>query len=159
MLVTWRATMLYIILIPNQFKLKQMKKYFLLLIVLCGLTAQAQYNKWAVSAELGNHYVADESALITDAWNHYGADVRYSLSDRFAIGITGGYDNLTLKDFDGYVSETNYTRLNLEATVELFDILNIKSKRFNLLGHGGPGISFIRNDRYNEDVFNRKSVV
>lgn len=130
-------------------------KQILFILTLCiGLVSNAQYNKWALGADFGVHAVGDQSALVTDAFNHYGITARYSLNPTVSVGVSGGYDNLTLMDLDDYVSETNYARINAEGFIDVFDILDLYSNTVTILAHGGPGYSWIRNDRYDDEVFN-----
>ena len=145
-------------------------KQFLLLFMLVSLTASAQYDRWAVGADFGVHAVGDQSALVTDAFNHYGLTARYSINPTVSVGLSGGFDNLTLEDLSGDVTETNYARINAEAFIDIFDILDLQNNTVTLLGHGGPGYSFIRNSGrftpsimpldpekfsgYKDDVFN-----
>lgn len=153
MLAQWRSYMPGFILVPNLI-INKMRNFILLLTLVSFTFASAQYEKIALGVEFGVHAVGDESATVTDMFNHYGVSARYSLSDRFSVGLSGGFDNLTLRNHVGEVVETNYSRINAEGTIELFDMLHLYSKRVTLLGHAGPGISFIRNDVFNENTFN-----
>lgn len=121
-----------------------MKTILSLVMMLCVVAVStAQYNKWAVSAEFGGHVVGDESAQVTNNYNHFGGDVRLNLSERFALGISAGYDNLDLLNFEGSPVNTDYYRANFEGTVEIFDMLHLQSNAVTLLGHGGPGVARI----------------
>jgi outer membrane protein OmpA-like peptidoglycan-associated protein len=116
--------------------------------------AQAQFNRWAVGLETGTHHVGDQSALLTDNFNSFGAEVRYNFNPMTGLGLTGGYSNLTLEDLSGFTSETNYARLNAELFVDIFDLLSLQNNVVTILGHAGPGVSFIRNDRYDDNIAN-----
>jgi len=129
-------------------------KQFLLLFMLVTISVSAQFDRWAIGANTGVHAVGDQSALVTDAFNHFGGDIRYSINPTVSTGISLGFDNLTLENLEGIVSETNYTRLNAEGFIDIFDILDLQNNTFTLLGHGGPGVAFIRTSGYNDDVFN-----
>ena len=107
---------------------------------------QDEYNKWAIGGEFGIHSVSDASAIVTDNFNHYGLDVRYNINTIVAVGLRGGLDNLHLNTVDGDYVNMNYSRINAETSISLFEILRLRHKYINFRLHGGPGISFIDTD-------------
>ena len=149
-----------------------MKKILILVaIIFATITINAQdYNKWAISGEFGNQKVADESALQDDEFYHIGLGVRYNINDIVGVGLTGGYDATTL--FEEVIVNGNsyydqsydlkYSRINLEGYLNTFKAVDLYSKRWTLLLHGGPGISFIKSDGFrqrDEISFNHKETV
>jgi len=111
---------------------------------------QKDYNRWALGAEFGAHSVGDQSAVVTDQFNHYGLSARYSINPIVSLGVTGGFDNLTLQDLAGDVNETNYYRISSELFIDVFDILDLQNNVFTMLAHGGAGYSLIRSDKPND---------
>lgn len=131
-----------------------MKNLLLTLALFTGFLSTAQFDRWSFNAETGLHAVGDQSALVTDAFNHFGATARYNFTPTVGLGLSGGFDNLTLQDLSGYVGETNYARLSTELFVDIFDILSLQNNVFTILGHGGPGISRIEAEgRYTPSVY------
>jgi outer membrane protein OmpA-like peptidoglycan-associated protein len=136
-----------------------MKKVIILALLMIASTlsyGQDEYNKWAVSAETGSHSVSDASALVDDNYNHFGLDLRYNINEIVGVGVRGAFDNLSLVTIEGNSVETDYLRLNAEATVSVFEILKLRHKNINLLFHGGPGASFVdvSDGSYNGKLFN-----
>jgi len=132
------------------------------LFMLVSFSLSAQYDRWAFGAELGVHAVGDQSALVTDAHNHFGLSARYSINPTVSVGLTAGFDNLTLQDLEGVVGETDYGRISAEGFIDVFDVLDLQNNVFTLLFHGGPGMSFIAIDNddwqrflpsYTDEVF------
>ena len=133
-----------------------MKKILILIAVLFAtITINAQdYNRWAINGEFGNQMVADESAVSNNEFNHFGLGVRYNLNELVGIGVTGGYDFTSLQEeyiidgVTGYDSpyDFEYGRVNLEGYLNAFKIVDLYSKRWTILFHGGPGISFIKSN-------------
>lgn len=125
-----------------------MKKLFILLMLSLtfGVSAQS-YNTWSVEGGLGAHWVADQSAVATDHFNHYNLTVRKSFSPLFGLGLYGGHDNLSLRSKEGVYAETDYTRLTLEGVIHVSRALQIDNQVFNLLAHGGVGAARIAEDR------------
>jgi len=128
---------------------------FVLLITTVGF-GQKDFNPWSIGGEFGSHHVADESAELTDIYNHYGLNVRYNFTPTVGVALYGRHDNLTMKNFEGVNVEGDLNRLNVEAVLDVFDLLdlNLLTDKFTLLMHGGPGTTFIRTEGYNDDVFN-----
>lgn len=118
-------------------------------------TTQAQYNRWAVDAEYGNHSVDDESAITVDKSTHFGVGLRYNFNPKVGLGLTAAFDNGTLEDFDGFAVDLDYSRVNLEAYLNVFKILDLHSNYFTIIAHGGPGFSKIESGSdYSENIFN-----
>lgn len=141
-----------------------MKKFIVLitflLFVVC-VNAQTieskevSYNKWAISADFGNHMVADKSSKSESHFGSFGGDVRYNVNPKFGIGITAGTDIVDLTDFLYNTTKLNYVRSNFEVYVNVFNMVDIYSDRFTTLFHGGPGVSFINtNTNYTQTLPN-----
>lgn len=135
-----------------------MKKFLILIaFVLFVFWLNAQntptlYNKWSISAEFGNHLVSDKVTDGTTTFGSFGGDIRYTVNPKFSIGLSGGHDIIGLEDHIDYDIETNpgietydlkYSRMNFEAYVDVFNMVDLYSKRFTTLFHGGPGVSYI----------------
>jgi outer membrane protein OmpA-like peptidoglycan-associated protein len=135
-----------------------MKKVLILALVLFAsvstMFGQDEYSKWAVGAEFGVHSVSDQSAVVTENFNHYGLNVRYNINELVGVGLSGGFDNFQLNSIDDQFVDMNYGRVNAEVTVGLFEILRLRHKNINVLVHGGPGIAFIDSDNHSEKVMN-----
>ena len=155
-----------------------MKKILILIAILfVTITVTAQdYNRWAISGEFGNQMVADESAVSVDQFNHFGLNIRYNLNEIVGLGLTGGYDFTTLQEeytdgvnpaYFGQPYDFEYGRVNLEGYINAFKAVDLYSKRWTLLLHGGPGASFIKTKGNRLDVatendalgFNHKETV
>lgn len=140
-----------------------MKKILILIAILFAtITVTAQdYNRWAISGEFGNQMVADESALSVDQFSHFGLGVRYNLNEIVGVGLTGGYDFTSLQEeytdgvnpaYFGQPYDFEYGRVNLEGYINAFKAVDLHSKRWALLFHGGPGASFIKTKGNRLDV-------
>ena len=133
-----------------------MKKILILIAVLFATTTTInaqEYNRWAISGEFGNQMVADESAVSVDEFKHFGLGIRYNLNEIVGLGLTGGYDFTSLQEeytdginpaYFGQPYDFEYGRVNLEGYINAFKAVDLYSKRWALLLHGGPGASFIK---------------
>ena len=135
-----------------------MKKIIILIALIFSVSVtNAQYNRWAVEVEVGTHQVNSPS-IISESLNdgiHFGVAGRYNFNPKFGLGIVGGFDDLTATGLDGSNLNLNYYRVNVEAYVNIFKILDLYPKSFTMLVHGGPGISWINTDRdYSERIEN-----
>jgi outer membrane protein OmpA-like peptidoglycan-associated protein len=133
----------------------KMKKYILLLsmFLVTTIMVSQEFNKWAFDIEGGIHSVNDESAVDINTKYYVGAGLRYNFNPTFGLGIRAGYDDLDLRSLESIDVNAKVTRLNLDATVNIFRILDLYSENFTILAHGGPGVAFI-NDSYKETVVN-----
>jgi outer membrane protein OmpA-like peptidoglycan-associated protein len=145
-----------------------MKKIILILaLVMLSVTSYGQFGKWSASGEYGIQMVGDKTAVQGDQFAHYGLGLRYNVNEIVGIGLTGGYDKTSLKEeldpiiINGITKRTfgpdynlKYSRVNLEGYVNAFKWLDLYSKRFTVLLHGGPGVSFIKGDGYKQTVGN-----
>jgi outer membrane protein OmpA-like peptidoglycan-associated protein len=137
-----------------------MKKLILIMMVLFvsiySYGQEKAYSNWSADLELGNSTVNDESAKSYDTYNalsHVGVGIRYNFNPKFGLGLRGGYDNLDLVAFNGDNVELQYKRINIDANVDLFKMLDLYSDWFTLQVHGGPGVGFIKtNNSYRETV-------
>jgi OOP family OmpA-OmpF porin len=137
-----------------------MKKIILILaLLMLTVTSYGQFSKWSVSGEYGNQMIGDKTAIQGDQFNHFGLGLRYNVSEIVGVGLTGGYDNTTL--FEEYKDATygpeydfEYGRVNLEGYINTFKWLDVYSKRFTVLLHAGPGVSFMNGDDYKQTVLN-----
>ena len=116
------------------------------------LTAQTDYNKWSLGANIGIHDGMSPAAARTRAFqlHHFGGELRYMLNNR--VGLMGdvGYEFF---DFYDKSYNTNYLRFSLQGVVNVGDILRFStfSKRFGLLAHGGFGFSTMWQKSANRD--------
>lgn len=136
-----------------------MKHIFIALFSLFCLTTTAQeFNRWAVEGDFGITSIGDESAEMRDNYNHFGLGIRYNINPKFGLGLNYGKDNLALIDFDGNNVNTDYNRYNLEAFVDVFDILDLQNNFITFLAHGGGGLSTIDaiETDYYQSVFNMR---
>lgn len=140
-----------------------MKKIVILLALIMlsvSTYGQADYNKWAVEAELGVSSISDKSALsleqIDNPIAHLGVLGRYNFNPKFGLGVVLGYNNMDITDFyQTQIINFKYTRVDVEGFINIFKILDLYPKNFTMLLHGGPGVGFINTDNnYDETVFN-----
>jgi len=134
-----------------------MKKIVILIILIFSVSVtNAQYNKWAVEAEVGTHQVNSPS-IVSEGFGdgvHFGVAGRYNFNPKIGLGLVGGFDNLIASTINGERFDLEYYRLNVEAYVNIFKILDLNPKRFTMLLHGGPGLSWIESDIVNDRVGN-----
>lgn len=115
---------------------------FILTIATFSVSAQSDYNKWSLGANLGIHDGMAPSVGTTRAFqiHHFGGEVRYMINNR--VGVMGdvGYEFF---DFYNKGYNTNYVRVSLQGVVNAGDLLRFHtfSKRLGLLVHGGFGFS------------------
>lgn len=133
----------------------------LLLVIfsfVCLSTTAQEFNRWALEGDFGLHAIGDESADLRDQYNHFGVGLRYNINPKFGLGVSYGKDNLSLVNFDGAFVNTEYNRYNLEAFVDIFDVLDLQNNFITFLGHGGGGISTIDAEEsdYYQSVFNMR---
>ena len=154
-----------------------MKKIILILaLVMLSITTYGQdFNRWAISGEIGNQLVADKTAVSVDNFIHFGIGARYNVNELVGFGVTAGFDSTSLFEeiftddgaFFGPEYNFDYARINAEAYVNAFKVVDLYSKRWTVLFHGGPGISRISTKgdrlddlesltsfRHNETLFN-----
>jgi outer membrane protein OmpA-like peptidoglycan-associated protein len=111
------------------------------------------FKQWAFDVEGGLHSINDESAVNTNSKYYLGAGIRYNFNPTFGLGVRAGYNDLNLRSLEGVYVDSKYLRFNLDATVNLFRILDLYSPNVAILAHGGPGIGLI-SDNYDETVLN-----
>ena len=133
-----------------------MKKFLFLTVILIALVGNAQeFNKWAVNVEAGIHSINDESAVDLNTKYHLGAGVRYNITPTFGLSASFGVDNIDLVSLEGLKGKTEIYNGNLEATINVFRLLDLYSPKWTILAHGGVGISVLSglND---ETLFNSR---
>ena len=132
-----------------------MKKYILLLsmFLVTTIMLSQDFNKWAFDIEGGIHSVNDESSVSIDSKYYLGAGVRYSVNPTFGLGLRVGWNDLNLRSLEDQITNSRFTRVNLDAQVNLFRVLDLYSSWFTLYGHGGPGVAFLQGDT-KETLFN-----
>jgi outer membrane protein OmpA-like peptidoglycan-associated protein len=132
-----------------------MKKIFLILaLIMLSITTYGQekdYNDWAVSVEYGNQMIGDKTAVTVDNFHHLGAGVRYNINEIVGVGLTGAYDFTSLVEElptgeYGTPYDFEYTRFNVEGYINAFKVVDLYSKNWTVLFHGGPGVGFIKGD-------------
>lgn len=144
-----------------------MKKIILILaLVMLSITTYGQeveYNRWAISGEYGNQMIGDKTAVTVDNFSHFGLGVRYNVNDIVGVALTGGYDFTKLvEELEngeyGTPYDLEYGRVNFEGYVNAFKVVDLYSKHWTVLLHGGPGVGFIKGDSP-EFGINRETVV
>ena len=111
------------------------------------------YNRWSISADYGMNMVSSKLSNSTGGFGSFGGDIRYNVNPKLGIGLTGGTDIIDLSTMNidpklkpYYDSKLNYARIDLEAYINVFNMVDVYSKRFTTLFHGGPGVSFINSN-------------
>lgn len=137
-----------------------MKKYLIIAIAFLStsLAVGQGFNRWAIEGDFGAHAIGDESADLVDNYNHFGGVIRYNINPKFGLGLTYGKDNLSMVSNEGWRTNTEYNRYDLEAFVDIFDVLDLQNNFITILGHGGGGISTIdaHESNYYQSVFNMR---
>jgi len=104
-------------------------------------TEEKPFKSWAIEGELGAHSLIDASAY-SDKFVHAGLLIRKNFNRTFGLGIRAGFDAMGLTSNTDIDSQLNYISLNLDAIVDVFDVVGLYSDWFTILAHGGPGVSF-----------------
>lgn len=103
------------------------------------------FKTWSAEVDLGVHSLVSANATAT-APMHLGLLVRKNFNRTFGVGLRVGVDPMvTTGKRTGIEQEFTFTTLNLEAIVDVFDVVDLHSGRFTILAHGGPGVSFAKN--------------
>ena len=137
-----------------------MKKVLILLAMfLVSVSGYSQeFNKWSIDIEGGIHSVNDESAVNINNEYHFGAGARFNFNPTFGLGISLGHDELDLKSLENVSVNTKVQTASVEGTVNMFRILNLYSKNWNILAHGGVGASFIDGSyKYDETLLSTRA--
>ena len=138
---------------------------FILVVSICsfGQDSTASYKKWAIEGEIGFHDANDETSLMNNNLLYLGAGVRYNFNPNFALGVTGGFNDLSLNDFNYVDVNTKLFNVNVEAYANLSNWLKLPVRKnkpyrsFILLAHAGPGVSYFKvDDDYDEIMFNAR---
>lgn len=122
----------------------------------CFLTtwASAQtYNKWSVSAGIGNHFGLQPATAKTRAYNIQSTQIggRYMFNPYIGIMLTAGYDFL---DFDGMGgANSNLIRTDLQGVINIGALCNFSAKtsKFGLIYHSGFGGTHLWSKAYHRD--------
>ena len=136
-----------------------MKKHILLLsmFLMTTIMFSQEFKKWAFDIEGGIHSINDESAVDANTAYYLGAGLRYNFNPTFGLGARVGYNDMELISIEGINASTSILRINTDASVNLFRVLNLYSPWFTMLAHGGPGVAFISGDNnYEETVLNNQ---
>lgn len=133
-----------------------MKKIILIVaLLMLSVTSYGQFGKWSASGEYGMQMVGDKTAVSVDNFDHFGLGLRYNISEIIGVGLTSGYDKTILSEDNGLTEyDFKYLRFNAEGYINTFKWVDVYSKRFTVLLHGGPGISFLNGDGYKQTVLN-----
>ncbi len=138
-----------------------MKKKILLLAVTAlftvgafaqeGAKEKADYNKWSIEGGLGVNkaYNAYSSGYSTNDINFFGAElgVRHMLNEYFGLKLNLAYDRFVEGDNSPEFTTGMYN-LSFQGVANLGRMMKFQSwtNTFNLLGHGGVGISSLEYD-------------
>lgn len=136
-----------------EIKQKIMKKIILGALIFCSTMAtQAQiqeYNKWSLDLGAGAHEVINplSTGYKTGALalGQANLGVRYMFNEKFGLRLALGYNEFKEAD-NSLPFRANYYRTTLEGVVNAGSLLNFSkfTSRFNLLFHGGVGLSNLR---------------
>jgi OOP family OmpA-OmpF porin len=141
-------------------KHKIMKKLFLTLVLVGGLTSvnaqtetekstETGYNKWSIEANAG---INKATGLFTDGYFpgtgapfnvDFGA--RYMFNSKFGLKTDFGF--YSFKEFRRSLPfKTEYRRANIQAVLNLARVMNFEqfTKHFNILFHTGIGYGIVR---------------
>ncbi len=128
-----------------------MKKVIFGALLICfTINANAQeYNKWSIDFGLGGHDIINplspgyETGILGLGQVNLG--VRRMFNEKFGLRVDLGYNEFKEGD-NSLPFRSNYYRASLEGVVNAGNLLNFSSwtKRFNLLFHGGAGLSYLR---------------
>ena len=134
-------------------KQKIMKKIILGALICCStLVVNAQeraFNKWSLDLGVGAHEVINplSSGYSTGALalGQANLGVRYMFNEKFGLRLDFGYNEFK-EGNNSLPFRANYYRTTLEGVVNAGSLLNFSSftSRFNLLFHGGIGLSNLR---------------
>ena len=128
-----------------------MKNIFLGALLFC-FTIQVnaqEYNKWSLDFGLGVHEIINplspgyETGALSFGQASLG--VRHMFNEKFGLRIDLGYNEFK-EGKNSLPFRANYYRASLEGVVNAGSLLKFSSwtKRFNLLFHGGMGLSSLR---------------
>ncbi|PQJ77420.1 OmpA family protein [Polaribacter glomeratus] len=128
-----------------------MKKIFLGALICCfTISVNAQeYNKWSLDIGAGVTEIINplSPGYKTDALSLGQASlgVRYMFNEKFGLRLDVGYNEFK-EGKNSLPFKSNYYRTSLEGVVNAGNVLNFSSwtSRFNLLFHGGLGMSNLR---------------
>lgn len=114
-----------------------------------GQTEEKPFNQWALELELGGHSLV-AADYYGDDFIHVGVLARHNFNRTFGLGLRVGLDAFEVtRDSDDSTFNGTYTSLNLEAIVDLFDVVSLHSEKFTILAHGGPGVAFTKDTFFN----------
>lgn len=121
-----------------------MKQIFSVVVMMISIGAMAQKpsetKSWSFELGVGTHALADEYVDHQSNSLHFDGVIRKMLNNRFGLGLYGGFDRIdTYNVKDGSVGRVDYGRLHLEGVISVFDALELKHGKFNMLVHGGFG--------------------
>jgi len=116
-----------------------------------GTTEKADYNKWSLEGGLGVNkaYNAYSPYYNSNDLNFFGAElgVRHMLNEYFGLKLNLGYDQFSEAD-NSLEFTTNMYSLSLQGVANLGRMMKFQTwtNTFNILGHGGVGISSLNYD-------------
>jgi OOP family OmpA-OmpF porin len=128
-----------------------MKNIFFGALIFCFTTQinSQEYNKWSLDFGAGVHEIINpiSSGYKTGSLSFGQASlgVRYMLNEKFGLSLNIGYNEFKEGE-NSLPFRANYYRTSLEGVVNAGNLLNFSSwtKRFNLLVHGGAGLSTLK---------------
>jgi OOP family OmpA-OmpF porin len=116
-------------------------------------TKSSEFNKWSVDVNGGFSKASNPMSpgYHVNAFNLFHADLgfRYMFNTKFGLRLHGGYD--VLNDGDNSLPfESKLMSFGLQGYANLGRIMEFETwtKRFNVLGHMGVGVSQLKNDDY-----------
>jgi OmpA-OmpF porin, OOP family len=141
-----------------------MKKVVLPLALFClataGMRAQddestsgaSEFNKWSIEVGAGLNKTAGpfDPGYHMETLNFFDANLgfRYMFNTKFGLKVEGYYDSFTESDISVGEFDSRFIGVSLQGVANLGRIMEFETwtKRINLLGHLGVGISWLSND-------------
>lgn len=119
------------------------KKIFTLLLVSCSFVASAQFG---IEANYGSNGSYDPSY---NGFTHFGGGVSYDIDETFGAKLDFGMDDFSIQnDARGKKTGVSNLRVTAQGVVNLTNLADSRAfyNKFNILAHGGAGISFLNSD-------------
>ncbi|AWH85943.1 flagellar motor protein MotB [Flavobacterium album] len=147
-----------------------MKKVVLPLLMLClssaalkaqdaETTTSNDYNKWSIDGNFGTNKAGNPmtEGYHMNVTNLFHADLgfRYMFNTKFGLKLAGGYDVLNDDGSGSRTFKSTVIGINLQGYANLGRIMEFETwtKRLNLLGHMGVGVSQLTNQEREDGGF------
>ncbi|WP_116789408.1 outer membrane beta-barrel protein [Flavobacterium psychrotrophum] len=124
------------------------KKSKILIALMLGLTgagfAQNHFNQYSIEGGYGFNYARNPEL---NGFNHFDLGFRYMANEYWGAKADYGYD--MFKSKDGLDNNTTLNRVSVQAVYNIGRLLSfndIASRTFNVLLHGGAGITILKTE-------------